>query len=271
MVDYLASGFKDVDQAKDSSIYSDCLNLLSSLEFFRDYKQTSFELFGLRDGLNVLDVGCGLGNDVLAISKLVGPNGKVTGIDASESLLEQARARLEAKDKNIEFVLGDALNLAFEDGTFDCCRIDRTLQHLSDPARALSEMARVLKRGGLMLAFDNDWETFMFSSRNREVTRKVANLWCDSFPSGWVARYLYGYFKDCALVDVEIHPQTLALTKLELADQVFDLFQSIDHAREANLISKRETDELLNELRTSDGIGTFFCSYTGFIVLGRKP
>lgn len=186
-MDYLASGFKNVDQTQDSNKYSNCLSLLNSLDFFRTYKQKTFELLALGNGLTVLDIGCGLGEDVLAMSKLVSPVGKVTGIDASESLLEQARVKLGEVNANVEFLNGDALNLAFNDGTFDRCRIDRTLQHCSDPPRVLSEMVRVLKAGGLMLAFDNDWETFTFSSQNHEVTRKVAHFWCDSFPAGWVA------------------------------------------------------------------------------------
>lgn len=269
-MDYLASGFKNVDQTQDASKYSNCLSLLNSLEFFRVYKQKTFELLALGSGLTVLDIGCGLGEDVLAMSKLVSPVGKVTGVDTSESLLEQARVKLSEVNANVEFLRGDALNLAFNDGTFDRCRIDRTLQHCSDPPRALAEMARVLKDGGLMLAFDNDWETFTFSSRNREVTRKVAHFWCDSFAAGWVGRYLYGYFKECGLVKIKVYPQTLVLTELEVADKVFDLFQSIERAKNAEIISTSEADELVEELQTSAKKELFFCSYTGFIVVGKK-
>jgi ubiquinone/menaquinone biosynthesis C-methylase UbiE len=250
--------------------YSDYLNLLNSLEFFRQYKQISFELLRLHEAIRILDVGCGLGEDVLTMARRVSPGGKVTGIDASQSFLEQARAKL-SEDDNIEFVLGDALHLPYKEATFDRCRTDRTLLHLSDPARALSEMARVLKRGGWMLAFDADWETLTFSSQNRGIARKVAHLLCDTWASGWIGRYLYGYFKDCGLVDIEVHPQTLVITKLELADKVFDLGWSIDRAREINLISSDEADELLEELRGLEEVGRFFCSYTGFIVVGRKP
>lgn len=270
-MDYLASGFKDVDRAQDASKYSDCLNFFKSIEFFRTYKQQTFELLALDYGFTVLDVGCGLGEDVLTIARLVGPLGKVIGIDASDLLLKQARAKLSNVNANVEFLSGDALALPFDDGTFERCRIDRTLQHCSAPLRALSEMARVLKDGGLMLAFDNDWETFTFSSQNREVTRKVAHLWCDSFPAGWVGRYLYGYFKECGLVEVEVHPQTLVITKLEVADKVFDLFQSIERAKKAEIISNSEGNELVEELCILDKKGLFFCSYTGFIVVGQKP
>jgi ubiquinone/menaquinone biosynthesis C-methylase UbiE len=251
--------------------YSDYLKFLHSLEFFRRYKQRSFELLRLHDALSILDVGCGVGEDALAMATRVRPTGKVTGIDESRSFLEQARARLSGQDDNIEFVLGDALYLPFEEATFDRCRVDRTLLHLSDPAQALSGMVRVLRRGGWMLAFDADWETFTFSFRNREKARRVAHLLCDTWPSGWIGRYLYGYFKACGLIDIEVHPQTLVITELEVADKVFDLYWSINRAREIHLISSAEATELFEELRGCDEAGTFFCSYTGFMVVGQKP
>jgi ubiquinone/menaquinone biosynthesis C-methylase UbiE len=67
--------------------YSDYLNLLNSLEFFRQYKQFSFELLRLHEAISILDVGCGLGDDVLAIAKWVSPGGKVTGIDVRKLLI----------------------------------------------------------------------------------------------------------------------------------------------------------------------------------------
>ena len=173
--------------------------------------------------------------------------------------------------KNIELVKGDALKLEFDDATFDRCRIDRTLQHISEPKKALSEIYRVLKPGGLMLAFDNDWETFTFSCSDRGLVRKVSNYWCDCFPSGWIGRYLYFYFSGLGITAIKVYPRTLVINELDKADKVFDLFQTIARVQAENLISVDESEELLNQLREQDSNDSFFSSYTGFIVLGRKP
>ena len=62
-MDYLASGFKNVDNADDSNRYVDCLNLIYTIEFFKKYKKECHQMLKLVSGLNVLDIGCGLGDD----------------------------------------------------------------------------------------------------------------------------------------------------------------------------------------------------------------
>lgn len=267
---YLASDFKDVDQSDDIAKYSNCLNLLYSIEFFKKYKAESHKMLNLNEGLNVLDVGCGLGDDLIELAREVGPTGRVAGVDSSAALLKIAETNLENGLKNIRLFTGDALDLPFEDESFDRCRINRTLQHISEPKKALMEIYRVLKPGGRMLAFDNDWETFTYSGMNRELVRKVANYWCDSFPSGWVGRYLYGYFREIGLTDVKVYPRTLVIKNLEKSDQVFDLFQTIQLVVREKIIAQNEADALLSEMKEQDRAGRFFSSYTGFIVFGIK-
>ena len=268
---YLATGFNNVDGTDDSSLFEACLNFLNTIEFFKKYKEDSHRMLELRPGLDVLDVGCGLGDDLIDIAKEVGPKGVVTGVDSSEAFLELAKTKMNAGPNNIKLIKGDALNLQFEDNSFDRCKIDRTLQHTVDPKKALSEICRVLKPGGIMLAFDNDWETFTFSSTNRELVRRVANYWCDSFTSGWVGRYLYSYFSELGLDDIEVHPRTLVLSDLEKSNKVFDLYQTINRVLENNIITSEEAELLFNEIKLQDANGSFFSSYTGLIVLGRKP
>lgn len=270
-MEYLASGFRNVDNTDDYSRYVSCLKFLYETEFFKKYKEDSHRMLQLDPGLNVLDVGCGLGDDLIDIAKLIEPEGRVTGVDSSEALLQYAKNNIASGHKNIELIKGDALNLAFEDNSFDRCRVDRTLQHIGDPKKALSEMLRVLKPGGIVLAFDNDWETFTFSSTNQRLVRAVANYWCDSFTSGWVGRYLYLYFSELGIVDIEVCPKTLVINELDMSDKVFDLFQTLTRVSERNLITADEAKEIISEIKEQDAKGRFFSSYTGFIVLGRKP
>ncbi len=270
-MEYLASGFKDVDNTADFTKYANCLNFLHTLKFFRKYKDDIHQMLALNNGLRVLDVGCGLGNDLIDMAGAIGPDGVATGVDSSEALLEIADRNIKNGPGNIELVKGDALNLNFDDNSFDRCKIDRTLQHIPDPKKALAEMYRVLKPKGLMLAFDNDWETFIFSCTNNVLVRKIANYWCDSFASGWIGRYLYSYFRELGPAEIEVYPRTLIVHDLNISDKVFDLFQTIKNCLDENLITANEANELIMEMRNQDKSGSFFSSYTGFIVLGRKP
>lgn len=266
--DYLASGFKNVDGAEDLSTYSSCLSLLNSMEFFREYKEASFELLDLEAGMMVLEAGSGLGDDAITMAGLVSPDGKVVGIDKSAHMVKEARTNQNSE--NIEFLIGDINKLEFETGTFDRCRIDRTLQHIADPAVALGELHRVLKPEGKMLAFDNDWETFTFNSFNKPLVRKVCNYWCDSFASGWIGRELYSIFNALGLKDIQVHPRTLVITDLKTSDRVFDIFKTISTMEEHEIISTGESNDLKQELRSLDDSGGFFSSYTGFMVVGTK-
>jgi ubiquinone/menaquinone biosynthesis C-methylase UbiE len=270
-MDYLASGFQEVDKTGDVSSYLECLALLNSLEFFQAYKRKSFELLELAGAFRILDIGCGLGEDALAMAELAGPACRVTGIDTSRAMIEQARGKAAACRAHVTFQQADALLLPFPDAAFDRIRVDRTLQHIDRCERAIREIARVTAPGGVVVAFDNDWETFTLSSSNRSATRCIANYWCDSFASGWVGRYLRKYFRENGLIDIQIHSQTLMITDLELADKVFNIFQTVHRVSKAGLLEPAKAESLLTELKLQNREGLFFCSYTGFLAVGRKP
>lgn len=114
----------------------------------------------LRDDARVLDVGCGPGTITVDFARAV-PRGRVTGLDRSDAVLEEARAAAEqAGLTNVEFTTGDAYLLAFADDSFDVVHAHQVLQHLSDPVEALREMARVCKADGVLAARDADYAAF---------------------------------------------------------------------------------------------------------------
>jgi ubiquinone/menaquinone biosynthesis C-methylase UbiE len=270
-MDYLSSGFEDIDHSNDSSIFTSCLTTLNSLPYFQDYKRKSFELMNARKGYMVLEVGCGLGFDAIALARIVGSTGRVVAVDSSRTMLEAARSSAEGLGLSIDFMLGDGCHLDLADESFDCTRVDRTLQHIPDPKKVLAEMAGVTKSGGRIVAYEPDWGTFTIGSRDRQVTRKITDFWCDTFKSGWIGRYLYRHFIDIGLDDVQVYPSTLVITDLELAEKVFDIFKNAEKAMNLGLVSSSEVAAWLKELKEDSLQGRFFCSYTGFMVCASKP
>ena len=92
----------------------------SPLGFWNYFGHKTVERLSLEPGSRVLDVCCGAGASALPAAELVGPKGKVTGIDLSECLLELARAKARQRGlSNTEFELGDLLSLRFADESFD--------------------------------------------------------------------------------------------------------------------------------------------------------
>jgi ubiquinone/menaquinone biosynthesis C-methylase UbiE len=151
MADDLASGFQSVDRATDFDVFSSCLTLIDSLPFFAECKRDSYDLLGAIPGHRILEVGCGLGDDAAALAGRVAPGGAVVAVDGSQAMVDAAAQR-HGDVAGLSFELADATELPFEDASFDGCRIDRVLQHIADPARAIAEMARVLRPGGVLVA-----------------------------------------------------------------------------------------------------------------------
>ncbi len=270
MADDLAAGFQSVDRASDFEVFASCLTLIDSLPFFAECKRESYDLLAAMPGTSILEVGCGLGDDAAALARRVAPGGEVRAVDGSEAMVQAARRR-HGDVAGLSFDVADATRLPYSEATFDGCRIDRVLQHIADPAAAIREMTRVLRPGGRLAAFDNDWETLTVDSTNRPLTRTILNTWCDRFPSGWIGRRMVGLFMDAGLTDVEAHPKTLISSDLDVADRVFSFFATADGLVTAGTIDRDDADRWRNELRSADAAGRFFTSYTGFLVAGTRP
>jgi len=103
----------------------------------------------VHDGHDVLDVGSGTGVLSLAVLDAT-TSARVTGIDLSEAYVASASGR--TRDARVHFEVGDAQQLRFADGTFDRALSLLVVNFIPDPARAVKEMVRVTKPGGLVAA-----------------------------------------------------------------------------------------------------------------------
>ncbi|MGZ9934349.1 methyltransferase domain-containing protein [Streptomyces sp. NC-S4] len=113
----------------------------------------------LRPGMRLLDVGCGPGTITADLAELVAPGGHVTAVDAAEDVLAQARTVAEERGLGdaVSFATADVHALDFPDDSFDVVHAHQVLQHVGDPVRALREMRRVCRPGGIVAARDADY------------------------------------------------------------------------------------------------------------------
>jgi len=107
----------------------------------------------LKAGQRVLDLGTGTGSVAMRAAALVGPAGRVTGVDISPEMLALTRQRLvESGHPNVDLREGRAEQLPANDGTFDAVLASLSLMYVIDRAAAAREMRRVLRPGGRFVA-----------------------------------------------------------------------------------------------------------------------
>jgi SAM-dependent methyltransferase len=108
-----------------------------------------FALGPIRKGEAVLDIGSGAGVDAILAGMMVGPEGKVAGIEMVPEMLSKATENLRMTDlKNVSFVEGSAEKIPFPDESFDAVISNGVLNLVIDKAGALEEALRVLKPNG---------------------------------------------------------------------------------------------------------------------------
>lgn len=114
-----------------------------------------FSLGPLRPGEAVLDVGCGAGFDALVAARLVGPQGRVAGIDVTPRMVERAKEhRRRLNLAQAAFQMGEAEALPFPDKDFDVVISNGVLNLTLDKEKAVREIYRVLKPGGRVMLAD---------------------------------------------------------------------------------------------------------------------
>lgn len=133
--------------------------------------ELGFLLPHLVPGMAILDCGCGPGSITIGLAEIVAP-GQVVGLDIEPRQLEAAkRLASERAVSNIRFEQGSVYELPFPDATFDVAVAHFVLEHVSDPLRALREIRRVLRPGGLAAIKDPYYPAFTFRPETTELRR----------------------------------------------------------------------------------------------------
>ena len=131
----------------------DLMNTAMSAGLHHRWRERAADRAQLEPGQEALDVCCGTGDLALELARRVGPGGRVVGCDFSERMLELARRKggevaTAPGAAAVEFEWADALELPYDDASFDAVTVGFGVRNLADLPRGLAEMARVLRPGG---------------------------------------------------------------------------------------------------------------------------
>ena len=112
--------------------------------------QILIEMLNVKEGDSILDLGCGTGRQAIQVSGIIGPSGRLIGIDPSSERIEIARKKFEDTSScNARFHIGQAEDLAsISDNSVDHAYFCSSFHWVDDKKGALSEVYRVLKPGG---------------------------------------------------------------------------------------------------------------------------
>jgi ArsR family transcriptional regulator len=150
-------------------------------ELFGHHFQLHAMLALIDPALTVGDLGCGTGQ----VSELVAPHvAKVVAVDGSADMVQAARKRLKGLHQ-VDVRRGDMEALPIDDGQLDVAIAALVLHHVPEPARALAETHRVLKRGGRVLIVD------MLPHDRVEYQQQMGHVWL-GFSDKTMKKFLEG-------------------------------------------------------------------------------
>ncbi len=149
----------------------DIMNDVMSVGIHRVWKDAMMDWLAPRPGQRLLDVAGGTGDISFRFLDRAG-TGHATVLDLTEPMLVEGRKRAEAEQMagSLDWVVGDAMALPFEDNTFDVYTISFGIRNVTRPQEALNEAYRVLRPGGRLMVLE-------FSQIPNDMMQKAYDLY----------------------------------------------------------------------------------------------
>ncbi|MBD0674364.1 methyltransferase domain-containing protein [Streptomyces sp. CBMA156] len=222
-----------------------------------------------RPGERALDVGAGTGSETQVLAAAVAPEGDAIGIEPHPGLRAVAEQRAAEAGSRARFLDGDALALPLPDGESDVVWCERVLQHLTDPARAVAEMARVLRPGGRIALLDTDWSTFVLHPTAPEIRPALATVVQGTAAQPDAGRSLAGRLVEAGLTVDHLGGDVLLHDSHAVARPIVRGLGAAAVGR--GLITEEQRDRLYAGLDAAAEAGTFHLSVTMFAAVAHRP
>lgn len=138
----------------------DFMNSVISFQRHKAWRKDTMKRMNVARGSKALDVCCGTADWTIALAEAVGPDGLVYGLDFSKNMLNIGQQKLNTKQlSQVKLIHGNAMELPFEDNTFDYITIGFGLRNVPDYVKVLQEMQRVAKPGGKVVCLETSQPT----------------------------------------------------------------------------------------------------------------
>lgn len=229
------------------------------------YKRLVLARLDLNAGQRVLDVGCGPGTDLTSMSEGLGDGGLVVGVDHDQRMLTAARRRT-ATGRRVVVAAGDAHHLPLRSGSVDRARTDRALQHVTDPARAIGELRRVLRPGGLAVVAEPDWGTLAIDTADAAAGRAFVEFTCDQVVrNALLGRQVARLAATAGFEIRDVAAVTTVFRDFDTADKILGLRRNAASATDRGYLTVEQAGAWLAALEA----GPMLASVTLFVTTAR--
>jgi len=238
-------------------------------EIVRQRIQT-LEALALRAGEHILDAGCGTGLLVRDMSSTIGSQGRITGVDLSNAMLEVAKNRC-SELTNIELKQGSVTQLDFADNSFDAASCIQTLLYVDQVEIALSELHRVLKPGGRVAIIETDWRGVVLNSPDEVMTRKILDAWDAAVSSPNLPVKLTPLLKKLNFSAIKIIPIPIlntSFSEVNFSSGMLEYFSS--YAVKNKIITKDQAALWMTQIRDLSKADSFFFCVNRFLFTAVK-
>lgn len=266
------SGFTNVDKRADSQSYIDYINRVNQHPSICKYKHLTYEIMEVKPGDSILDVGSGIGAELVALNEKYSHAGRIVGIENSRTMIEAALSTTPQqliRSGKIRYEFADAHTLPFTDETFDASRSDRTFQHLENPKRTLEEMLRVTKKGGIVIVADTDWGSLKVRGVPKGIEHAIQIVYQGIIRNPFIGRELPRLFSEEGLTDRDVYRTHVVLADLVSVQDILWLDSSLDRARIAGVITAKQQAQCKRILTQADP-ASISASFDIFVVKGKK-
>ncbi|MGG0507773.1 demethylmenaquinone methyltransferase [Priestia megaterium] len=140
----------------------DQMNSVISFQRHKAWRKDTMKRMNVQKGTKALDVCCGTADWTLAMAEAVGETGEAVGLDFSQNMLKIGEEKVKNSPfSNITLLHGNAMELPFEDNSFDYVTIGFGLRNVPDYLQVLKEMQRVVKPGGKVVCLETSQPTMI--------------------------------------------------------------------------------------------------------------
>ena len=262
--------FRDIDGQPDVDRMIASLEQRGRTRSQMRLRRRFLRFVGIGRGHRVLEVGCGTGVVLRDLAALVGPRGRVVGVDPSRRVIAAAR-RLCRAHRRIGFRVADGTRLPFRDGRFDATLAITVVLHVADPLALVREMARATRSGGRVGVQDQDFGTIAVTHPDRALTERIfAGVAAHMYEEPHSGRRLPGLLRAAALENVRLLTDVYQDTELTPYTKTF-LERRAENAVRFGLADARTVQRWLDGFTELVAGGGFVLTMNYYGAVGVKP